>query len=359
MTTDPNTNTNTKTSTNNNTKVTTSVTTDGNTGVTTTVIADPNLGTNTKVVTDPNGNVNSKTVVDTTNNVTTNVSLDTNTNTKVTITLNPEISQVTKVVEDPTTKVVISTETLTLDELTPGEQEKLTVDPPKPVEKEPIKTPQTTKTPKTTKTTTTPTTGGMLLGQAPAATSKVTMPEEAWLGGRFRTDFNPLAMFPFLFPTAEQREAESFSALRRASGVEPKIPERDEMDYWSYGKEPSIESVLEPYLNGGSVQKYAQGGIIMPSALQAAMGGVQHKGSHYVQGAGGGQDDLIPARLADGEYVFDAEIVAALGDGSNREGARRLDAMREAIRKHKRSGSLKKIPPAAKNPLAYFKEASK
>jgi hypothetical protein len=97
----------------------------------------------------------------------------------------------------------------------------------------------------------------------------------------------------------------------------------------------------------------------MPSALQAAAGGTPHKGSHYVQGAGGGQDDLIPARLADGEYVFDAEIVAALGDGSNKEGARRLDAMREAIRKHKRSGSLKKIPPPAKNPLAYFKEANK
>jgi hypothetical protein len=74
-----------------------------------------------------------------------------------------------------------------------------------------------------------------------------------------------------------------------------------------------------------------------------------------VQGDGGGQDDLIPAQLADGEYVFDAEIVAALGDGSNKEGAKKLDAMREAIRKHKRSGPLNTIPPKAKSPLAYLK----
>jgi hypothetical protein len=59
--------------------------------------------------------------------------------------------------------------------------------------------------------------------------------------------------------------------------------------------------------------------------------------------------------LADGEYVFDADIVAALGDGSNKEGAKKLDAMREAIRKHKRSAPLDKIPPKAKSPLAYLK----
>jgi hypothetical protein len=106
----------------------------------------------------------------------------------------------------------------------------------------------------------------------------------------------------------------------------------------------------------GSLKKYAEGGDVMASPLMAASGGeVPHKGSHYVQGAGGGQDDLIDARLADGEYVFDADIVAALGDGSNKEGAKKLDAMREAIRKHKRSAPLDKIPPKAKSPLAYLK----
>lgn len=101
----------------------------------------------------------------------------------------------------------------------------------------------------------------------------------------------------------------------------------------------------------------ARGGRVAPSAasLLFTEGGVPHKGSHYVQGDGGGQDDLIDARLADGEYVFDADVVAALGDGSNKEGARKLDEMRAAIREHKRSAPVGKIPPKAKSPLAYLK----
>lgn len=98
------------------------------------------------------------------------------------------------------------------------------------------------------------------------------------------------------------------------------------------------------------------GGVHPTAALFSAKGGnVPHKGSHYVQGDGGGQDDLIDARLADGEYVFDADIVAAIGDGSNAEGARRLDEMRKAIRAHKRSAPNDKIPPKAKSPLAYLR----
>jgi hypothetical protein len=111
----------------------------------------------------------------------------------------------------------------------------------------------------------------------------------------------------------------------------------------------------------GGLINFAQGGDVHPAAVlfgsHGGLSGVPHKGSHYVQGAGGGQDDLIDARLADGEYVFDADIVAALGDGSNKEGAMKLDKMREAIRAHKRSAPNDKIPPKAKSPLAYLKEA--
>ena len=75
----------------------------------------------------------------------------------------------------------------------------------------------------------------------------------------------------------------------------------------------------------------------------------------HVQGPGTGQSDDIPAMLADGEYVFDSDTVSALGDGSNKAGAAALDVMREAIRKHKRSAPIDKIPPKAKNPLSYLK----
>jgi hypothetical protein len=150
-------------------------------------------------------------------------------------------------------------------------------------------------------------------------------------------------------------DMQAYSALRQATGTDNTAP-APTADYYAYGTEPSPSSVLQPYMRGGTVQNRAEGGKMMASPLMAATGGEpDHKGSHYVQGAGGGQDDLIPAKLADGEYVLDAEIVAALGDGSNKEGAAKLDKWREAIRKHKRGGSLNSIPPKAKSPLAYMK----
>ena len=76
----------------------------------------------------------------------------------------------------------------------------------------------------------------------------------------------------------------------------------------------------------------------------------------YIKGGmSGGQDDNVNAMLSDGEYVMDADVVAALGDGNSDEGARKLDKMRENIRRHKRSASPKSIPPKAKNPEQYLK----
>jgi hypothetical protein len=77
----------------------------------------------------------------------------------------------------------------------------------------------------------------------------------------------------------------------------------------------------------------------------------------YVQGEGDGQSDDIPAMLADGEYVIDAETVAQLGNGSNKAGAKMLDEFRENIRAHKRSAPTHKIPPKSKSALAYLKGA--
>ena len=73
-----------------------------------------------------------------------------------------------------------------------------------------------------------------------------------------------------------------------------------------------------------------------------------------LRGGTSGQADAINARLSDGEYVIDADTVAALGDGNTEAGAKQLDRMREQIRRHKRSASPKNIPPAAKSPLAYL-----
>lgn len=97
-----------------------------------------------------------------------------------------------------------------------------------------------------------------------------------------------------------------------------------------------------------------------------AMGGAYAGGgplqavARLVRGGGSGRDDTINARLSDGEYVMDAETVAMLGDGSTDEGARRLDAMRAQLRKHKgKTLARGKFSPNAKSPLAYLKGSAK
>jgi hypothetical protein len=79
------------------------------------------------------------------------------------------------------------------------------------------------------------------------------------------------------------------------------------------------------------------------------------KSSRYVDGPGSGREDKIPALLSDGEYVIDAETLALLGDGSTKEGARRMDKFRAKIRQHKgRALSRGRISPNAKSPEKYM-----
>lgn len=76
----------------------------------------------------------------------------------------------------------------------------------------------------------------------------------------------------------------------------------------------------------------------------------------YVRGGGTGVSDSIPARLSDGEYVIDAQTVSMIGDGSSDAGAKKLDALREQIRRQKGSALAKgKFAPNAKSPLSYLK----
>lgn len=93
------------------------------------------------------------------------------------------------------------------------------------------------------------------------------------------------------------------------------------------------------YARGGAHMGYARG--------RGALG--------LLRGGSPGQKDDVNAALSHGEYVMDADVVAALGDGNTEAGAQRLDEMREAIRRHKRSAPADDIPPAAKHPLAYLK----
>jgi hypothetical protein len=75
-----------------------------------------------------------------------------------------------------------------------------------------------------------------------------------------------------------------------------------------------------------------------------------HKGVH---------GNPVPAKIADGEVVLPAAFVTALGKGDNKRGAKILDGMREELREHKRSAPTSKIPPKAKSPLSYLKMGAK
>jgi hypothetical protein len=179
-------------------------------------------------------------------------------------------------------------------------------------------------------------------------------------------------------PTAQQAVAPSGTtqaSVAPMSGLAVTTPEASS-SYYSYGSEVDPAQILSSK-NGGEISKFAFGGLsraeggsphgnanIPTTASEShnpnvpiVQGRQDYREGAYVQGEGDGQSDDIPAMLADGEYVIDAETVAQLGNGSNKAGAKMLDDFRENIREHKRSAPTHKIPPKSKSPLAYLKGA--
>jgi hypothetical protein len=125
----------------------------------------------------------------------------------------------------------------------------------------------------------------------------------------------------------------------------------------SYFKEGGLSTPL--FNQGGTTRygRYAGGGLNV----------VHHAGKHRVDfregdavtGPGDGQSDDIPAMLADGEFVFPADVVAALGNGSTKAGSDKLYDMMHSIRAQARSAHPKDLPPPAKSPLDYLKDGPK
>jgi len=142
-------------------------------------------------------------------------------------------------------------------------------------------------------------------------------------------------------------------------GVSNYLPEEPAMadggsTHYTFGR------VIDPAENLGLNMK--QGGLSQAHTVHSHHANpvinnrIDFKQGAAVNGKGDGQSDEIPAWLADGEYVMDAELVSMLGNGSNKAGAKILDEFREKIRAHKRGAPLDKIPPKAKSPLNYLKE---
>jgi len=146
---------------------------------------------------------------------------------------------------------------------------------------------------------------------------------------------------------------------------------------FSYGKSQSIDDILNmspgsqggnssayplsPYgfKSGGSVGtrygRYAGGGLSTPLMAHGGKLRVDFRHGDAVTGPGDGQSDDIPAMLADGEFVFPADVVAALGNGSTKAGSDKLYDMMHGIRAHARSAKPHDLPPEIKSPLDFLK----
>jgi len=224
---------------------------------------------------------------------------------------------------------------------------------------------------------------------APIATPTMQSASPGSIQGTFQNAPNPLASID-LYGLPQQTKVSSYGAdtgisPMKESGLSstlssstpygnpaPKLTMEGVMSMYpqlqdQINQYPQLENVdprilLSLMENGGNKTAfYKDGGVVAMKnggALPKAPVFITGATGHYVKGHGDGQSDDVPAMLADGEYVFDADTVASLGNGSSDAGAKLLDHFREALREHKRSAPNDKIPPPAA-PLQYMKKAIK
>ena len=154
----------------------------------------------------------------------------------------------------------------------------------------------------------------------------------------------------------------------------PQPQPQEGSDYFNYGQQTDINDLLGggkapelPFKAGGLATPLFAGGGTTRHGRYAGGGlnVIHHSGKprldfrtgNAVTGPGDGQSDDIPAMLADGEFVFPADVVAALGNGSTKAGSDKLYDMMHSIRAYHRSAKPKDLPPPAKkSPLDYLKK---
>jgi hypothetical protein len=340
--TGPDTNITTTTETNPDTNITTKTETnvnpDSNTVVEVKTETNPNQNTETNTVTNNETNIQTEIKVDNNTVVATETNLDTNIKTEIT-------TNIDKIIED-----------LVDTGVKPEDALKIAVEEVK----EDAKSKKSTTAQKSGA-------GTALTGAGMALPALGSLIQED------DTGLSPLR-------TTGKREFESPLAafMRMVSGeenVEPPPVEKKEpsMDYYSYGKSAEIDDVLGDVTpsglpnfefaelgemgpsfqmrSGGLVPPFAGGG---PLTMAAGKLRKDYRQGDAVEGPGDGQSDDIPAMLADGEFVLPADVVAALGNGSNKAGADKLYDMMHNIRRQARKGNPKDLPKPAKSPLQYM-----
>lgn len=117
----------------------------------------------------------------------------------------------------------------------------------------------------------------------------------------------------------------------------------------------SAGAIFGPGTEQGGATGGAVNDIFVGGGIGYNQGGdVYMAAGRYLSGGGDGMSDSIPAtindkqpaRLADGEFVVPADVVADLGNGSSNAGAKKLYAMMKKIRQARHGTS--KQPPEVK-----------
>jgi hypothetical protein len=134
------------------------------------------------------------------------------------------------------------------------------------------------------------------------------------------------------------------------TGLNTNVPGRSTLNPYSSGL-PSASTPGGYGVYGGPEQSYFGGnslsnfGFKRGGALRREREFRTGSGQHRVRGPGGPEEDLIPARLSDGEYVLDARDVKLIGRGSTERGSKILDRARRPLQHGQ--GPLARIGDAA------------
>ena len=369
---------------NSNVNATTAITTSVNAAINAAVNANVNANTNASVNANVNAAVNAAVAAAVNAGVDTNTAINAAVNAAINANVNPNINANINANVNPNINTNIN---INIDALKKSATETATsatekVDLVKSVNDLISGTPTATPATPTTPTTKTPTTP-----KTPAALTAGLMAGVVSAGELDRLPPQMLKAYmtqdKFVDPLAELRalqEGMNTEKMPESPKVNTQEPDMPDQGTWKYGTAPDD---LDSLFGENSEEEegslgFAAGGYVAP--LQMASGGAMplpllvksggalgalprgdgrldfRHGAH-VAGEGDGQSDDIKAMLADGEFVFPADVVSALGNGSTKAGSDKLYEMMHSIRERARSKKPKDLPPPAlKSPLDYLKK---
>ena len=369
---------------NSNVNATAAITTSVTAAINAAVSANVNANTNASVNANVNAAVNAAVAAAVNAGVDTNTAVNAAVNAAINANVNPNINANINANVNPNINTNIN---INIDELKKSANETATSATEKAdlissindlLSGSPTATPATRTTTKTSTKTPTKTSAGLtsgLLAGAAMAGDLDRLPPQMLKAYMTQDKFvDPLAKLQAL---QEGMNTEKMPALPQVNTQEPDMPDQGT---WKYGNAPDdLDSLFGEkaeeeegslgFKAGGYVAplQMASGGA-MPLPLLAKSGGalgalprgdgrLDFRHGAHVAGEGDGQSDDIKAMLADGEFVFPADVVSALGNGSTKAGSDKLYEMMHSIRAKARSKKPKDLPPPAlKSPLDYLKK---